>query len=245
MAPNEKFSLLRSILKTIGLSQAAVDDVVEKIVDLLSDKEEDAKSTKEYPYAIRRDFLSAAEHSFYMVLRNVVGDAAIISTKVSLGDLFYAKTSEASKFRTYTNKIDRKHVDFLLCDAKTVKPILGIELDDKSHQRSDRQARDEFVKHVFAAARLPLLRVPVKPSYSTDELSKLLDRYLKPAQGKAVEIIVEEKEDAAPRCPKCGGKMLLRTAKSGANQGSKFWGCRSYPNCRGIVSYTEANATTR
>lgn len=241
MQSKEKFSLLRSILKAIGLSQEAVDDVVDWIIDLLTDKEEDSKGKKEYPYATRRDFLSTAEHSFFMVLKNVVGDSAFISTKVSLGDLFYVKASDASKFRTYTNKIDRKHVDFLLCDAKTVKPILGIELDDKSHQRSDRQVRDEFVEHVFAAAHLPLLRVPVKPSYSTIQLARLLDAYLKPAQTKPVEIIVEEKEDTALRCPKCGGEMVLRTAKSGPNQGGKFWGCKSYPNCRGIVTYNGAD----
>lgn len=39
---------------------------------------------------------------------------------------------------------------------------------------------------------------------------------------------------AAPACPKCGGAMVQRVAKKGATAGSKFWGCASYPNCRGI-----------
>ena len=37
-----------------------------------------------------------------------------------------------------------------------------------------------------------------------------------------------------PACPKCGGAMVQRTAKKGATAGSKFWGCASFPNCRGI-----------
>ena len=82
---------------------------------------------------MRDDFLSPAEHSFFMVLRSAVPDSALISIKVGLGDLFCAKTSDGSKYRTYTNKIDRKHVNFLLCDRKTVRPIVGIALDDKSH----------------------------------------------------------------------------------------------------------------
>lgn len=37
-------------------------------------------------------------------------------------------------------------------------------------------------------------------------------------------------------CPKCGSSMVMRTAKQGANAGKPFWGCSSYPQCRGIVA---------
>lgn len=36
-----------------------------------------------------------------------------------------------------------------------------------------------------------------------------------------------------PDCPQCGKSMVLRTAKSGRNAGSQFWGCSAYPDCRG------------
>ena len=36
-----------------------------------------------------------------------------------------------------------------------------------------------------------------------------------------------------PACPKCGEPMVKRTARSGANAGSQFWGCPAYPRCRG------------
>lgn len=39
----------------------------------------------------------------------------------------------------------------------------------------------------------------------------------------------------APKCPQCGGLMALRTAKAGKQPGSQFWGCTSYPVCRGTV----------
>lgn len=38
-----------------------------------------------------------------------------------------------------------------------------------------------------------------------------------------------------PPCPTCGGLTALRTAKSGKNPGSQFWGCTSYPACKGVV----------
>jgi restriction system protein len=40
----------------------------------------------------------------------------------------------------------------------------------------------------------------------------------------------------APSCPRCGLTMVLRTARNGPNAGGQFWGCPSYPNCRGILN---------
>ena len=39
-------------------------------------------------------------------------------------------------------------------------------------------------------------------------------------------------------CPKCANPLALRTAKSGPNAGSKFYGCTAYPKCRHTTSYT-------
>jgi predicted RNA-binding Zn-ribbon protein involved in translation (DUF1610 family) len=238
MTSQEKFSLLRSILQTLGLSKEAVDDIVERITDWLSSKDDDKSPTEiKYPYFVRDDFLTPAELNFYRVLKSAVSDQALIFTKVNLGDLFYAKSSDYGEYRTYTNKIDRKHVDFILCDPATVQPILGIELDDKSHQRQDRQERDEFVENIFACAKLPLARIPVKQSYSVTELNSLLQQYKLGKETVDAKPTIAQTSKPAPRCPKCGSEMVLRTAKSGANQGGKFWGCSNYPQCRGIKNF--------
>lgn len=41
---------------------------------------------------------------------------------------------------------------------------------------------------------------------------------------------------AQPACPVCGAGMVLRTARKGSNAGSKFWGCASFPKCKGTRS---------
>jgi len=237
MQSQNKFSLLRSILKTLGLSAEAVDDIINYIEDFLFDKGDKSSNKQEYPYSVRDHFLSPAEHSFFMVLKSAVSDSALISIKVGLGDLFYAKSRDGSKYRAFTNKIDRKHVDFLLCDPKTVRPIAGIELDDKSHQRSDRQARDEFIENVFRVSNLPLVRIPVKHSYSVAELQALLRPYLETSK-LAPPNLQASPQGVQPHCPNCGGEMVLRTAKNGMNQGEKFWGCSKFPQCRGILKYS-------
>jgi restriction system protein len=36
-----------------------------------------------------------------------------------------------------------------------------------------------------------------------------------------------------PACPQCGSGMVSRAAKRGPNVGRRFWGCRTYPKCKG------------
>jgi len=52
---------------------------------------------------------------------------------------------------------------------------------------------------------------------------------------KYVKAIVEEKQrqdEDVNSCPKCSKLMVLRTARSGNNQGKQFLGCSDYPKCR-------------
>ncbi len=39
----------------------------------------------------------------------------------------------------------------------------------------------------------------------------------------------------APHCPLCGGPMVKRLAKRGANAGHPFWSCANYPQCQGSM----------
>ena len=148
----KQYALLRKVLKALGLSDDRVDELIATIQAWLSDDQEVPPDAPQYPYHLRDEFLSPAELNFYRVLVSVTADWAALFSKVNLGDLFYAKSGEHGQNQAYRNKIARKHVDFLLCDRESLRPLLAIELDDSSHNRPDRQARDEFVDGVFAAA---------------------------------------------------------------------------------------------
>lgn len=241
MDTKDRFPLLRKILGTLGLPAEAIDDIIERILDWLSTKDTPATGAPAYPFHLRDDFLSPAELSFFQVLRTVTGEQVVACAKVSLGDLFFAQTGDPRKNRAVANRIDRKHVDFLLCESATMRPMLGIELDDRSHERPDRKARDELVEGVFKAAGLPLLRVPVRQGYSPNELVALIQPFFGapapetptgPAPAPSTTAEQPVSSAAGLQCPKCGAPMALRTAKSGPNAGGKFWGCTSYPKCR-------------
>jgi ATP-dependent DNA helicase RecQ len=48
-------------------------------------------------------------------------------------------------------------------------------------------------------------------------------------------------EVSAPLCPACGGAMKHRVARQGSRAGSAFWGCASYPKCRGTLNIEGAD----
>jgi hypothetical protein len=128
------------------------------------------------PYKLRSNLLSAAEFSFYKVLETAVQKNVEIQCKVRLADIFYTPYgTNVSHF----NRITGKHVDFLLCDIQTMKPMLEIELDDASHAQPDRKARDIFVDEVFKVAELPLLHIQAKRIYHEEELLSQINQLVK------------------------------------------------------------------
>lgn len=63
-----------------------------------------------------------------------------------------------------------------------------------------------------------------------------LRREQEPESSKHCEVKTARQPPQNPSCPKCGAKMILRTAKNGGYAGNQFWGCSRYPACKGIVS---------
>lgn len=64
------------------------------------------------------------------------------------------------------------------------------------------------------------LAAEVKNEYATPE--------------KSVEEQTGVKEEDNLVCPRCGGQLVLRTAKKGENAGNQFYGCSNFPKCRYI-----------
>jgi hypothetical protein len=113
------------------------------------------------------------------------GERWTIFAKVRLSDVFTVPRGTAN-WQTQFNRVQSKHVDLVICDPATLRVVAGIELDDASHQRLDRQERDAFVEEVFSTARLPLIRVPAQRAYSVEQLRGLLAQYLDGARSAGV-----------------------------------------------------------
>lgn len=189
------------------------------------------------PYRLRDDFLSPAEFSLYKVLSSLVDARLTIQSKVRLADIFFV--ARPNENVAYFNRIAQKHLDFLVCDSVTMKPLFGVELDDSSHKRNDRQKRDEFVENVCKVAGLPLLRLPVQREYNSSEIAAQIAPFVSDKISVSPPPQPEiNKVSSVPLCPKCGIPMVLRTVAQGEHKGKQFYGCRNYPRCREMKPVT-------
>ncbi|HUE99631.1 MAG TPA: DUF2726 domain-containing protein [Anaerolineales bacterium] len=192
------------------------------------------------PYRLSAKLLSPAEANFYRIIKQMVGEHLLIFPKMGLKE--FLLITDQSNFQSYYNRIDRKHVDFLLCDPNTFQPVFAIELDDASHRQAERGQRDTFVETILAGANLPLVRVPVRASYDTHELGFLFKNAFQKREIRVAsqenEKRISDAENNPPLCPTHGIPMILRKARQGSNAGGKFWGCANYPQCREIIKVT-------
>ncbi len=129
------------------------------------------------PYVPRDRLVTQSELKFFHSLRSAVDGEWEIFAMVRIADLLKVP-KEIQKRRQWLNKILSKHIDFVLCERDTLAIILGIELDDPSHQRPHRMQRDQFVNTAFQDAGIPLLRIPTQKNYDASEIRRLIDRAL-------------------------------------------------------------------
>ena len=184
------------------------------------------------PYRLRERFLSMPEIALFHLLQKMVGDRYVICPKVALTDIFTIVRPNENVH--YYNKIFRKHVDFLLCDPKTFKPIIGVELV-KSIVRTETRASDQFMEELFANESIPLVHVPLGENYVVSDLVNLFTIAVTKTKDMPHPTIHSVK-DSVPMCPICGKMMVLRIHRDGANAGKKYYGCMDSPRCSGIVA---------
>ena len=210
---------------------------------------EDKLDDRPWPLGINDNLITNAERSFMGVLKIFTDDQYVICPKVRLGDVLFIQKGTDPKLRqSVQNRIDRKHLDFLLLDSKTYKPVYAIELDDISHRSAAAQKRDLVKDKALKDAGLQVIRIPAQASYTRSDIEAALGINLsvqdfQPAiseLSKELPITGTPEQRANPiKCPKCNIPMVLRKATKGTNAGSSFYGCPNYPHCRETVRFEE------
>lgn len=130
-----------------------------------------AKGPVALPYQKEPALFTPAERAFLGVLEQAVGDPFRVLGKVRLADVIKVSPGVTGSARQQAfNRIQSKHLDFVVCDPKDLSVQFVVELDDSSHRESRRQARDEFLDKALAAAGVPVFHFQVKRAYSVDEI---------------------------------------------------------------------------
>ncbi len=147
------------------------------VIKYLTEKEE-VKKKPLYKYN-RKDFLiSRAEHEFFDILVEILGSQYYVFTQVHLPTILDHKI-KGQNWKGAFSHINGKSVDFVICDKANIKPLLSIELDDKSHDRLDRIERDSEVERMLKEAEMPLLRFENHGNFNKEEIKRLVFENLK------------------------------------------------------------------
>ncbi len=83
------------------------------------------------------------------------------------------KKKNNPKWQTQFNEINQKHVDFVVCRPDfSVEAI--VELDDSTHQRTNRIKSDVVKDVAFSAINYPLIRFHVRHMPSVEEIREAI-----------------------------------------------------------------------
>lgn len=135
-----------------------------------------------FPYERQGPLFSAAERAFLAALGRAAGEDMLIFGKVRVADILRPRGGlPRPQFLQALNRVTSKHVDFVLCDPDSHEVIAAVELDDRSHAGRGARVRDGFKDGAFAAAGVPLLRVPARRTYDVAALREQLDALPRPA----------------------------------------------------------------
>ena len=195
---------------------------------MMTDKKADIQRL---PYRLKEPFLTTTELALFRVLTEMMGSRYVICPKVALNDMFYiVRPNENVHF---FNKFFRKHVDFLLCDPKSLAPAFGVEIVRPISKDSARES-DKFLDELFTGAGIPLVHVSSSENYAAADIVALFQLAMAKI-GQTGSLRIERSTDFVPNCPVCGKMMVLRIHRDGA-KGKKYYGCMDSPRCAGVVS---------
>ena len=104
------------------------------------------------------------------------GDRYLIFAQVRVLDL--CDVLERSLSRGSVSRVDRRHVDFVLCHPRTFKPMVAIELDDSTRERPYGRRKDALLDELFRGIGMKLVRQRVRLAYSVAEVTQKIEAAL-------------------------------------------------------------------
>ena len=126
-------------------------------------------------YRKKERVMNESEQALFINLQKTLSDWYIVLSKVRIED-FVEVTHGVGGYGA-RGRIKSRHVDFLICERTTTKPLLAVELDGKSHQEENRQERDRFVDELYKTIGLPIRHIPVGSNFS--ECAQAINETLK------------------------------------------------------------------
>lgn len=123
----------------------------------ISQKRSGGASQGEWPFYAKKP-LSAPEQILYFRLTEALPEHIVLA-QVGLSRLLGVK--KGNNVQAWNNRINRMSADFVIC-TKDSTILAVVELDDSSHERTDRKVADAKKDRALQAAGIRLIRWHVK-----------------------------------------------------------------------------------
>lgn len=147
--------------------------LVANISSKSSEKKKVFKDNK-YCYTAKSSMMTKTESEFFIKLDRIVSDKYYVFPQVHLSAILDHRVNGQGRKYAFSH-INSKSVDYVLTNKDTLRPTYAIELDDSTHDRTDRHKRDLEVERIFKGANLPLLRFRNK-NVTQDEIINQLEK---------------------------------------------------------------------
>lgn len=105
--------------------------------------------------------------------------------------------------------------------------------------------KTEMPTNVMSTGYATYIKSFTAPLFSDAEVTNIVDALRSGALAKTWATrrfhleSLQTRHSSTTTCPKCASPLVMRTSRSGAAAGSKFYGCSAYPKCRHTVPCTD------
>lgn len=121
--------------------------------------ETDNNYEENLPYSKKDFLLNIYEKIFFIELQKIIPENYFVYPQVLLSNIVKVNNVSKKDFWYYQNKINRKIVDFVIFEKKSLTPFLVIEYDWATHNKAERIERDLFVNKVLESAWIKIIHI--------------------------------------------------------------------------------------
>lgn len=133
---------------------------------------------KTNPYELKKYYQTPNEKHFFENLKRLSSLQGLhIFPQVHLSTFMGVKDSVYDMTEKF-NYINKLYVDFAIFNDNFDRPLLIIELNDKTHTYKSRMGRDEFVKNALKSVHVPILTVTMREINDTEWLERNIGEML-------------------------------------------------------------------
>ena len=122
-------------------------------------------------YSAKDNFMTDCEKRYFSAIRSVVGEKYTVQPQINLASIINKESLSKHRTELFRN------VDFGIFDESYTLKVL-IEINDSTHEHSDRRERDIRVRQICQEAGIPLITLWTKYGINTQYIEKRLKEFL-------------------------------------------------------------------